>query len=278
MSSPTDLPQDELRALRARAYGPDADIQDDPVAMARLHELEAAARAAAPVVVPATTPSAWTDDEPADAEADVEPDRPAAARSASATDFLAAPSSAEVPAGVPAWTRGAADPDASATPNPASESAVGDAGSGIPDPSYPDALATAAAPVPRPWWRRRMPVLWVGSVTAALLLGVGLTLGVQALQSGRVAVLQVQTDAAWPDDFFGSRPPDSRIFEDFHGLTVLAFSQSFGGGTQQCLYALTSVDGSGFIGGSCGAGAFPPTASLEVVNVSPDELREAFPV
>lgn len=32
----------ELRALRARAYGPDADIQDDPVALARLDELESA--------------------------------------------------------------------------------------------------------------------------------------------------------------------------------------------------------------------------------------------
>ncbi|MDL9979691.1 hypothetical protein [Microbacterium candidum] len=33
----------ELRALRERAYGPDADIHDDPEALARLEELEAAA-------------------------------------------------------------------------------------------------------------------------------------------------------------------------------------------------------------------------------------------
>jgi len=32
----------ELRALRARAYGPNGDIQDDPVALARLSELESA--------------------------------------------------------------------------------------------------------------------------------------------------------------------------------------------------------------------------------------------
>ncbi len=31
---------DELRALRARAFGPNADIHDDPAAMRRLHELE----------------------------------------------------------------------------------------------------------------------------------------------------------------------------------------------------------------------------------------------
>lgn len=36
----------ELAALRRRAYGPDADIHGDPVALARLHELEARERPA----------------------------------------------------------------------------------------------------------------------------------------------------------------------------------------------------------------------------------------
>lgn len=35
---------DELRVLRARAYGPAADIADDPAALRRLAELEALAR------------------------------------------------------------------------------------------------------------------------------------------------------------------------------------------------------------------------------------------
>lgn len=38
---------DELRRLRARAYGPNADIADDPVALARLDELETARRTTA---------------------------------------------------------------------------------------------------------------------------------------------------------------------------------------------------------------------------------------
>lgn len=38
---------DELRRLRARAYGPEADIADDPAALARLEELERRARGAA---------------------------------------------------------------------------------------------------------------------------------------------------------------------------------------------------------------------------------------
>lgn len=37
---------DELRMLRARAYGPDSDIHDDPSAVSRLHDLEGLARGA----------------------------------------------------------------------------------------------------------------------------------------------------------------------------------------------------------------------------------------
>ena len=43
----------ELRALRARAYGPDADIDADRAARARLAELESSARAAASAPEPA---------------------------------------------------------------------------------------------------------------------------------------------------------------------------------------------------------------------------------
>ena len=42
-----DQPDAELRSLQARAYGRDADIADDPVALARLRELEAAVAAEA---------------------------------------------------------------------------------------------------------------------------------------------------------------------------------------------------------------------------------------
>ena len=62
---------DELAALRRRAYGPDADIQDDPRALARLAELE---RAIAPV-------ASAQPDEPATDEA------PAPARSAGQKPF-----------------------------------------------------------------------------------------------------------------------------------------------------------------------------------------------
>jgi hypothetical protein len=71
----------ELAALRRRAYGPDADIQNDPEALRRLNELEDLARRSTvihddrPVDVPDQ------DDDPADAEeliAAASPDGPAA--------------------------------------------------------------------------------------------------------------------------------------------------------------------------------------------------------
>lgn len=55
----------ELRALRLRAYGPDADIDADPAARARLGELEAAERAERMPLVAAGAPaSAFTDATP----------------------------------------------------------------------------------------------------------------------------------------------------------------------------------------------------------------------
>ena len=61
----------ELRDLRARAYGPDSDIQDDPVALARLAELEARrARGAPPPLRRTSTKLATADAAPVDLEED----------------------------------------------------------------------------------------------------------------------------------------------------------------------------------------------------------------
>jgi hypothetical protein len=49
---------DELRMLRARAYGPSADIHTDPEALARLAELE---RATQPIATPAAEPAVAAD-------------------------------------------------------------------------------------------------------------------------------------------------------------------------------------------------------------------------
>ncbi len=82
----------ELQELRRRAYGPDADIETDPAALARLHELEDAA---------AAKPAATSD--PSAPEAAAKP----------ATDALPSPpdSSADAPAADPLET---AEPSAPA--------------------------------------------------------------------------------------------------------------------------------------------------------------------
>ncbi|MEV8368060.1 hypothetical protein [Microbacterium sp. NPDC064584] len=70
----TALERAELEALRARAYGPDADIFDDAEAVSRLDELEERARAErgarlpAPEITPALTESGAPDDEQEAAE------------------------------------------------------------------------------------------------------------------------------------------------------------------------------------------------------------------
>lgn len=59
----------ELRRLRARAYGPDADISDDPAAQARLWELEQLDkpdRSPAPAAEHASADAAAPDEAPAD--------------------------------------------------------------------------------------------------------------------------------------------------------------------------------------------------------------------
>ncbi len=57
MQKMIDSPADELAVLRARAYGPHADIHADAVALARLRELEDAERAALVSAVVASAPS-----------------------------------------------------------------------------------------------------------------------------------------------------------------------------------------------------------------------------
>ena len=279
MSTPTDSSQDELRALRERAYGPDADIHDDPVALARLQELQIqdqAARAAARAAVPSSRASGAA---PADDDSDGRA-TDAASRGESFDRGLGATASTST-LSVPGELR-TPGTDADPLTTPDRESGPAGTPSAAADPAAPTDGEDAADPeesgeaVPRPWWRRRIPVLWAASVVAGVLVGVGLTLGTQAIEAGRIAVLQEDAAAEWPEEWFGSQQ-GGRVFDEFHGLTVLVFPQSIGfDDSQTCLYVVTDRGG-GYGAGSCGAGSFPATASLEVGSLSPDELRDAFP-
>lgn len=282
MSTPTDPPLDELRALRERAYGRDADIQDDPDALARLRELEAQASAAMPsAAVGSATPAATDGVTPGAVAGDVAGRLPSAdvtadaavPRSGTTTVGAAVGSALAVDAGSTVSSTAVAADGAPSSPaeTPASAAAHD-------DPSIADGGDPAANGTPprSPWWRRRTPLLWAASVAVGVLLGAGLTLAVQAAAAGRVATLNQDPDAEWPSQFFGDRPPDALVFDDFHGLTVLTFRQpAQPGSAQTCLYVVTAPDAFG--AGTCAADAFAPTTSLEVGPDSPDALRERFP-
>ncbi|HEY9307204.1 MAG TPA: hypothetical protein VIP82_05310 [Microbacterium sp.] len=292
MSTPTDLPLDELRALQARAYGRDADIQSDPAALARLHELEARASAAR---TGSTVPTA--DAAPAQPAAPAAqeglPETADRHQAVSGGDRVGTDAAAGVSGGITTRSSGEPAPgsDASApvtgattlpgagTPGDVAEPAGTGSGSAAAEPvagvDTPTSEVSAQTPA-RPWWRR-IPVLWAASVVAALLIGAGVSAWIQNLEEGRVAVLREDSDAEWPDMFFGARPADGLVFDGFHGLTVLSFPQSVAqGSAQTCLYILTPPDGFG--AGSCAAGSYPASASMEVVSSSPEALRDRFPL
>ena len=195
MSTPTDPVREELRALRERVYGRDADVHADPVALARLNELEALVAAATVGRRAAAPPLAE------DGVSDVH-------HATTDTDAAAPPVPVDAPpvSQTPEGTDGAALPsDDGAEPGIEHESAT-DAGARL------------------RWWRRPIPLAWAGAAAAAaLLLGAGLTLLIQTLDAGRVGMLAEDAGGEWPESFFGARPADARIFEEFYGLTVLTF-------------------------------------------------------
>lgn len=271
MSATADDPGAELRALRERAYGPDADIHDDPVAMQRLRELEDGERARpAPAVAPDVDPRRGRFDEEAGASRRVErpaiPERVGHAASSGTGD------------GSPDAADATSDPEAvasSAAPDsPYASSAAGaDAG----DVSGDEGVAVPVPTATPPWWRRRMPLLWAGSLVVAALLGGAAALSMQAIWAGQVAVLSEDADSTWPEGFFNPAPDGAAMFEDFFGLTPVRVPQQMGPGTalSTCLYVLLAPS-NGMMGAGCSAGTFPATAAIQVTEQSPAELRERF--
>ncbi|MBD3943067.1 hypothetical protein IF188_15330 [Microbacterium sp. NEAU-LLC] len=254
MSTPTDPSHDdELRLLRARAYGPGADIHDDPEAMARLQQLEARERQPSQPVAEQPEPSAPADDEEVDAAAPTDAQAPAHPLDA----YLAATDPTHAHEAVDVHETGDAD------------TARQD---GIPPAAAPGEPGPRATP-----WYRRTPVLWALSLVAAVLLGVGLTLSVQSLTSGKVATLAVDEKGTWPANM-GDKPAGGVLFDEFYGMSVVSFSQGFAlEPTAICLYIVASSPDASMIGSaSCGSGPFPATAALAVTANSPKELRDEY--
>lgn len=271
MSVIADDPGAELRALRERAYGPDADIHDDPAAMQRLRELEDGDRTR-----PASTASPDIDamrgrfDE-AGAPARVGRARIAADADPPRTDSGDAPQ-AVADTTFPHATEAGGTPDApAAAADEAAEAGDADGAS--------TAEAVAAAPDPPPWWRRRMPLLWAGSLVVAGLIGAAIALSGHAIGAGQVAVLNADPDTEWPEGYFDPPPEGAVAFEDFHGLVPVHLPQQMSpdASPSDCLYlAAPEADSFGFFSAACGAGPFPAALAILVTPDAPEELLDHY--
>lgn len=276
---------DELRLLRARAYGPDADILDDPEAMRRLRELEEQARLAGEASDPAASGavasgseaagsaaagSAAAGSEAADPGAE-DPRAIAAATSAGAAADLAANARRgledAVHSGVaeaPGTRSDDADTDASRTPD------------GVPPADAVQGPSPTPAPAGGPWWRRTR-TLWIASVVLAAVVASAVTLAASTLSTGRVAVLAIDPDAEPPDGFF-DQAGEGVVFEEFFGLTAVLAQQVWTRGeVLDCVFVRSAAGDAQMATGGCAGGGFPPTAAMVVTPSFPRELRERFP-
>jgi hypothetical protein len=280
---------EELRTLRARAYGPAPDIANDAAAVRRLAELETAARAARPRSATVNR----------DAAASATTSSTAAAAAAAATAAASV-----VPPGPPPPSPGR---DASASPTaPAAPASPGSpmsqptplaepivvATDGAADCAQPNSAGAQAAP--RRWLLSRgFAVLWGASLVAVAGVAAGL-----AFAATWVMPIAVHTDARqiatltpvqgfeWPSQLLGNAGKNGNGYE-FHGLTVISTETDiFSGHTDRtCLVAVPSAslhsDSAGITGPlvyGCGAGTFPATAQTVVTKEMPQELRDVVPV
>jgi len=221
---------EELAALRKRAYGADADIRHDPAALARLAELERLHRNGH-VPQPATPPT------PAPAP----PPRPLIAAST-----VAAAASGSAPG-----------PRSPAAPPPAAHSAAPAA-----DPAGTAAVASGAEPAPPGWTRRRVALTCALAAVAGAAIAVPSTLWISGLTAQPYAVLHV-TDQPVNTGYFGEGT-DGRRFDDILGMRVSVGEVPTLG---DCIIIeTTATDQSGVTRGGCSAPGFSPIFDLPLLD------------
>ncbi len=248
---------DELRALRARAYGPDADIAADPAAAQRLRDLEGRRQAPAD----AEAPGAVSRD-----EGPAEPHREPAATGAASRRTEAGPSSSAV--------------------------APSEIGDDAPAPAAPrEPLVERVRRL-----GRSMKFAWAASLVlvagiAAALAWAASYVAPVAVSHGaaQVATLTPSDTVEIPGGFYGAGP-SSRVWT-FHGLVIFETGGGFFGRASDtgCVAAVPATDlpdpdefdGSyysttGQTWVDCSVGAFPATLQMSVGSAMPQELRDEY--
>ena len=293
---------DELRALRARAYGPHADIDQDPAAMRRLSELEnlrgaVATAAAGPSVAPAARPSAPRADPP------MHPATPAASVPGAAESVAPAAESAAEPVPFPPADGQERlpgdDAPSDAAPSDAAPSDAAPADAALAASAAADAVPAAGAAAPsaaQPKRRisRTVAVLWALSVVAAAALAAGVTYAATwmapvSTSSGapQIATLESTSLTDVPAGWFGAGP-SSRAFE-FYGLTLFESAQGYGVAGSDCFTVLATEqippevdDANGWsintpVYSGCRVGDFPAAVQFSIDSNAPQELRDRYP-
>ncbi|MGJ0389815.1 hypothetical protein [Microbacterium sp. CGR1] len=249
----------ELRELRARAYGPHADIATDPAALRRLQELESS-RAAASARLRGRGSTA-IDDSAAAAELHLV--IPAVDDSRASDDLIDRLGDDSL------WDDRTATEDT------------------LPPTGWPASLA-----------RWRMP-LWVASVVAAAAVAATVTFALTSMPSvsssagaPQVETLELTRTGAVPPGWFGAETDVAAA--EFFGLTVFEspgwVSESGDRSSEnRCISVVRTVDvpdegaddGSSSISGpmyaACSIGAFPAEVVVPIDEEMPDQLIERYP-
>lgn len=236
----------ELSRLRARAYGPDADLADDPAARSRLEELEAQLRAEREAQRPSVAAVSRASEPPADS---------VGARSVT-----------------PGGDTSVTDVGAEAEED-AAASRVWALLRMLTSRLPPVATAMVA-----------VAIAAAVALTASIVWGLAsLPVISQTTASRQVATLEINDDVAIPEGFFGTTSEQAIAYE-YYGLLMAQSSAMSPNGESECLIGLDeddlTADGQGVNGPfyyGCRAGAFPATIEVPLDDTAPERLRAQFP-